>query len=197
MQTTKATALTIAHRLTTIKDCDQILVLSDGRLVEQGTHSELLEIPVERAPPRGKQQEGQVVQGFYASQWQSMMGKKEEDATPTTSASSSTVALISDEDLEELRRNARQSREDMVAAQGLAQSMAKGYSQLAKELCDAKREAQLAEQKLAERRDQALAGSEGADTQMRFTAPMPPPDLARASSAPVKSLWMPHAPFRS
>jgi ABC-type bacteriocin transporter len=37
------TIIIIAHRLTTIKNCDQILVLNKGQLVEQGSHHYLLE----------------------------------------------------------------------------------------------------------------------------------------------------------
>jgi ABC-type multidrug transport system fused ATPase/permease subunit len=34
----------IAHRLSTIRKADQILVLDQGKLVEQGTHEELLQL---------------------------------------------------------------------------------------------------------------------------------------------------------
>ncbi|MFD8609283.1 ABC transporter ATP-binding protein [Streptomyces sp. NPDC059631] len=37
------TTLTIAHRLSTVRDADQILVLDSGRVAERGTHEELLE----------------------------------------------------------------------------------------------------------------------------------------------------------
>ena len=40
--THEKTVLMIAHRLKTVRKADQILVLEDGRLVQQGTHEELL-----------------------------------------------------------------------------------------------------------------------------------------------------------
>lgn len=39
------TLLVIAHRLSTIADADQIIVVNHGKLVQQGTHDELVAIP--------------------------------------------------------------------------------------------------------------------------------------------------------
>ena len=37
------TVIMIAHRLSTVKDCDCIYVLADGKVCESGTHNELME----------------------------------------------------------------------------------------------------------------------------------------------------------
>ncbi|WP_310620202.1 ABCB family ABC transporter ATP-binding protein/permease [Flexibacterium corallicola] len=57
------TTVVIAHRLSTVINADQILVLEKGRSVEQGTHSELLE--------KG---------GLYASMWDRQREVKEVEA---------------------------------------------------------------------------------------------------------------------
>jgi subfamily B ATP-binding cassette protein MsbA len=39
---TNRTSLVIAHRLSTIQKADQIVVMQDGRIIEMGTHAELI-----------------------------------------------------------------------------------------------------------------------------------------------------------
>lgn len=52
------TVFIVAHRLSTIKECDVILVMRDGNIVEQGTHEELL-----------------LKNGFYATLYNSQFEK--------------------------------------------------------------------------------------------------------------------------
>ena len=55
------TTLAIAHRLSTIKDADTILVIEDGRIVERGSHEELL-----------------AADGLYANLWGVQAGEIED-----------------------------------------------------------------------------------------------------------------------
>ncbi len=43
IKTRNCTLLIIAHRLSAIKDCDEIVVINQGRIVERGTHQSLLQ----------------------------------------------------------------------------------------------------------------------------------------------------------
>jgi len=38
------TMFMVAHRLSTVKDCDVILVMDKGQIVEQGSHDELMKL---------------------------------------------------------------------------------------------------------------------------------------------------------
>eukprot|EP00899_Mesostigma_viride_P017728 jgi/Mesvir1/25957/Mv20949-RA.2 len=55
------TSIFIAHRLTTAMQCDDIVVIQDGRVIERGSHEHLLELD-----------------GEYASMWQTQMASADE-----------------------------------------------------------------------------------------------------------------------
>src|SRR5881409_1170929 len=56
------TTITIAHRLSTVRDADQIVVLDHGRIVERGTHDELMELAKAYAALVARDVTGQVVE---------------------------------------------------------------------------------------------------------------------------------------
>jgi len=61
------TTLVIAHRLSTVMDADQILVLAQGRIVERGTHAQLLDAKGEYARMWALQQQQAQAQELLES----------------------------------------------------------------------------------------------------------------------------------
>ncbi|GGI55375.1 ABCB family ABC transporter ATP-binding protein/permease [Oxalicibacterium solurbis] len=87
------TTLLIAHRLSTVIDAEQILVLDHGRIVERGTHMQLL-----------------AAEGLYAQMWmRQQVGPTEPDASPVTES-------MTHEDAQEA---SAPPREAATAARGL------------------------------------------------------------------------------
>jgi ABC-type transport system involved in Fe-S cluster assembly fused permease/ATPase subunit len=61
------TSLAIAHRLSTVVDADRILVLNHGRIIESGSHSQLL-----------------AKQGTYAEMWRVQQEERNKELAQTS-----------------------------------------------------------------------------------------------------------------
>lgn len=70
------TTMVIAHRLSTVADAEQILVLDHGRIVERGTHQSLL-----------------AANGLYAQMWQRQQASAEENPASPASDLEQAVSL--------------------------------------------------------------------------------------------------------
>jgi ATP-binding cassette subfamily B protein len=60
--TARRTSIVIAHRLSTVVDADQIVVLDEGRVAERGTHAQLLR-----------------ANGLYAEMWARQQAEREQE----------------------------------------------------------------------------------------------------------------------
>ncbi len=67
------TTLIIAHRLSTVMNADQILVMDEGHIVERGTHADLLE-----------------ADGYYAKMWHLQHEERDSETVNLTSSPAST-----------------------------------------------------------------------------------------------------------
>lgn len=68
------TVIMIAHRLSSIRDVDQILCIEDGRVVEKGTHEQLL-----------------AQKGLYADMWQAQQLEFVNDVSDAVGDASATT----------------------------------------------------------------------------------------------------------
>ncbi|KAF9575542.1 ATP-binding cassette sub- B member 6, mitochondrial, partial [Lunasporangiospora selenospora] len=73
--TENRTTLVVAHRLSTVINADLILCIKDGRIVEQGTHDQLVEMAMSRGG-----------EGVYYEMWKQQIKEEQEAVEETVQA---------------------------------------------------------------------------------------------------------------
>lgn len=64
--------LVIAHRLSTLRSCDRIIVMDKGTIKESGSHADLMKIEIEKHPS------GSMRKGWYRDLYETQHGKSED-----------------------------------------------------------------------------------------------------------------------
>jgi len=73
-------SLIIAHRLSTLRSCDRIIVMDKGRVQEMGSHAELMKVQVV------KDSDGNMQQGWYRDLYETQHGRTDTDSTDSNFA---------------------------------------------------------------------------------------------------------------
>jgi ABC-type multidrug transport system fused ATPase/permease subunit len=99
-------AICIAHRLTTIKNCDKIIVMDQGKKVEEGSHLELLSIPVVKEAEDNKKKEETEEEDGDA-----------EDTSSVAAAADGTAEETGDKSEKDGKKDEKEAEEEGAAGQ--------------------------------------------------------------------------------